>query len=270
LTFVFVGLVDIGIIIISFTAIPGFKEADARLFALPAVGVQLVFPHLIGDRINLLVHGYKKRFLAFLSIFILGAVWLCFVYVLTVVRMYKIFTDAADAGESMSEITNLALYAGNIIMLIGLGTWLLALAARSNHHQIEYRRVDLGLRLLAKKLERTKRKTVALETKVPAMEESLEVINQSYTDAVSTSRNELAEAAKSVYRRSLINQFGSVEFTSSFLGAEGSATPERIEKKKKIDNRVSKSTIRREPVTEVVAAPQETENLVKEPSVEEV
>lgn len=245
LTFVFVGIVDIGIIIVSFTAIPGFKEADARLFALPAVGVQLVFPHLIGDRINLLVHGYKKKWLAFGAIFLLAAVWISFVVILTEVRMYKIITDAADAGETMSEITNLALYAGNIIMLLGLGTWLLAVAAKSNHHQHEYRRVDLGIRLLNRKLERTKRKTVALETKIPAMEESLEVIHQSYSDAVSTSRNELAEAAKSVYRRSLINQFGSVEFTSSFLGAEGSATPERLEKKKKIEDRVSKSTMRR-------------------------
>lgn len=242
-TFIFVGLVDIGIIIVSFTSIPGFKEADARLFALPAVGVQLVFPHLIGDRINLLVHGYKKRLFAFLAILFLGAVWLSFVVVLTEVRMYKIITDAADAGESMSALTNFALYVGNIIMLVGLGTWLLALAAKSNHHQHEYRRVDLGIRLSTRKLEQTKRKTVALETKVPAMAESLEVIHQSYSDAVSTSRNELAEAAKSVYRRSLINQFGSVEFTSSFLGADGSATPERIEKKKKIESRNASSPL---------------------------
>ena len=242
LTFVFVGLVDISIIIISFTSIPGFKTLDAVVFALPAVGVQLVFPHLIGDRINLLTHGFKKRFLAFGAIGLLGIVWLSFVYVLTEVRMYKIISEAADAGETMSDLTNYALFAGNIIMLIGLGTWLLASAAKSNHHQLEYRKVDLSIKRLSRKLANAKRKTVSLETKVPAMEESLEVISQSYSDAVSTSRNELAEAAKSVYRRSLINQFGAVEFTSSFLGAESSATPERIEKKKKIDARSASSS----------------------------
>lgn len=246
LTFLFVGLVDISIIIISFTAIPGFKQIDAMIFALPAVGVQLVFPHLIGDRINLLTHGFKKRFFAFGAIVLLGIVWLSFVYVLTEVRMYKIISEAADAGETMSELTNAALFAGNIIMLIGLGTWLLAAAAKSNHHQLEYRRVDLSIKRLSKKLADAKRKSVTLETKIPAMEESLEVISQSYSDAVSTSRNELAEAAKSVYRRSLINQFGAVEFTSSFLGADSSATPERIEKKKKIESRASAKAVSKE------------------------
>lgn len=261
LTFIFVGIVDIGIIIVSFTAVPGFKERDAWLFALPAVGVQLVFPHLIGDRINLLVHGYKKRFLAVGSILLLATVWLSFVVVLTVVRMYKITTEAADAGEEMSNITTNALIYGNIIMLIGLGTWLLAAAAKSNHHQYEYRKVDLAIRLLSRKLDSTKRRTVALETKVPAMEESLEVIHQSYSDAVSTSRNELAEAAKSVYRRSLINQFGSVEFTSSFLGADGSATPERLENKKKINSRASKNIVPNEKVSPLEGKEKHVENV---------
>jgi hypothetical protein len=247
-----VGLVDISIIIISFTAIPGFKQSDAIIFALPAVGVQLVFPHLIGDRINLIAHGYRGKRLvqAIITSVVLGLIWLGFVYVLTEVRMYKITSEAADAGEEMSLLTNTALFAGNMIMLIGLGTWLMAMAAKSNHHQHEYRRVDFSMRGLRTRLEQAKRKTVALETQVPALEASLEVITRSYNDAVSASKNELAEAAKSVYRRSLINQFGSVDFTSSFLGANSSATPERLEKKKKISSRTSETITPKEIINE--------------------
>lgn len=234
LVFLSVAVVDIAIIILSFNAVPGFKTTDAIIFALPAVGVQLVFPHFIGDRINLLAHGYRRRLLAYLSIVFLATVWLSFVYVLTEVRMFKILTDTADTGEQMNEVTVYALYAGNIIMLVALGTWLLASAAKSNHHQMEYRRVDFSLRKLRKKLEAAKRHLVELEARLPAAEQSLDVIRDSYDSAVSAMKNELAEAAKSVYRRSLINQFGSVDFTGAFLGLDSSATPERLRNKNRI------------------------------------
>lgn len=227
LVFVFVGLVDLGIIYLSFLNIPGFKDREAFLFTFPAVGVQLVFPHLVGDRLNLLIHGYKKKIQTISAGLLLLIIWLTFAYVLTEIRMNFIVNNAEESGEPLDKLIRLALYAGNMIMLVGLGTWLLAMAAKHNHHQGEYNRISFYLLLLNKRLQSASGKVVTLQSKLPALEASLEVIEKSYIDAVETSKTELAEAAKSVYRRSLVNQFGSVEFTSSFLGLNSSATPKR-------------------------------------------
>lgn len=228
--FIIVGFVDLQIIHLSFLHIPGFKDREAWFFTLPAVGVQLVFPHLVGDRLNLLIHGYKKRALNIITSLSLLTIWLAFAVILTQVRMDYIIDLSIKKGDPIDITMRLALYAGNLIMLVGLGTWLLAMAAKSNHHQIEFTRISFNLSLLRKKLEHAKGRVVTLESKIPALDASLEVIEKSYLDAVSVSKNELAEAAKSVYRRSLVNQFGAVEFTSSFLGASSSATPKRNSK----------------------------------------
>lgn len=225
--FVFVGIVDLGIIYLSFLNIPGFKDREAFLFTFPAVGVQLVFPHLVGDRLNLLIHGYKKKIQTITAGVLLLVIWLAFAYVLTEIRMNFIVNNAEESGEPLDIYIRLALYAGNMIMLVGLGTWLLALAAKHNHHQGEYNRLSFYKLLLKKRLQDANARVVKLQAKLPALEASLEVIEKSYIDAVETSKTELAEAAKSVYRRSLVNQFGSVEFTSSFLGSSSSATPKR-------------------------------------------
>jgi hypothetical protein len=57
---------------------------------------------------------------------------------------------------------------------------------------------------------------------VPSLELAESVAIASYEDAVRASGSALAEAAKSVYRRSLVNQIGTPEFTSSYISSENS------------------------------------------------
>lgn len=240
--FIIVGLVDLQIIALSFAHIPGFKEREALFFTLPALGIQLVFPHLVGDRLNLIMHGIPKKRLSIFIAALLLVIWLTFAYVMTEIRMRFIVQLAMESGEELTQVTRISLYAGNLIMLIGLGTWLMVMAARANHHQSSFVTVSFFIELLKLRIARSKAKVVKLEAKRPVLENSLSVIESSYQDAVSTSAIELAEAAKSVYRRSLVNQFGAVEFTSAYLGSDESGS-----KKSKVQrptSRVEKPSMR--------------------------
>jgi hypothetical protein len=214
--FAIVGLVDLGIIINSFTKIPGFKFLEAIIFTAPAVGVQLVFPHFIGNRINLVMHGHSKKLANIIEIVLLSVLWLTFVIVMTEIRMNYIKVTAATE-EPLSLSLELFLYIGNALMLVGLGMWLLLTAARSNHHEREHRRLSLAIHTLREKLAKQQSKQAAILAEIPTLELSLKVSQESYADAVEASRVELADAAKSVYRRSLINQMGAVEFTSAYM-----------------------------------------------------
>lgn len=227
--FIVVGLIDWGIIVASLTNVPGFKESEARMFSFPAIGVQLIFPHLIGDRLNLIMRGIPKRGISIAIAGILLAIWVSFSWVMTVVRMDYISSLAEQEGEAMNDYMYYGLYAGNLIMLIGLGTWLLVLAAKANHHQHEFVLITFFRSWLQIRMAKNNSNLVKLQSKKPVIEEALTVISQSYQDAVTASAAELAEAAKAVYRRSLVNQFGAVEFTSAYLTdskTSGTAKPE--------------------------------------------
>lgn len=214
--FAIVGVVDIGIIVKSFTNIPGFTFVEAAIFTAPAVGVQLVFPHFIGNRINLVMRGHAKKLANAIEIFVLGTLWLTFVLVMTEIRM-NFIKGIAATEEPLSLSLELFLYIGNALMLVGLGMWLLLTAARSNHHESEHNRINLAIHILREKLAKQQAKRAAILAEIPTLELSLKVSEESYSDAVEASRVELAEAAKSVYRRALINQIGEVEFTSAYM-----------------------------------------------------
>ena len=68
-----------------------------------------------------------------------------------------------------------------------------------------------------------------------ALEASLEGAEKSYEDSVQAARAELAEAAKSVYRRSLVNQLGEVDFTSAYIGKNSKPSPGREARRAKAD-----------------------------------
>ena len=214
--FAIVGLVDLGIIINSFTKIPGFKFLEAIIFTAPAVGVQLVFPHFIGSRINFIMRGHSKKFANVVEAVVLAILWLTFVLVMTEIRMNFIKVNAATE-EPLSLTLELFLYIGNALMLVGLGMWLLLNAARENHHEVEHLRINLAMHKLREKLANRQTRRAATLAEIPTLELSLKVSEDSYADAVEASRLELADAAKSVYRRALINQMGAVEFTSAYM-----------------------------------------------------
>ena len=212
--FVIVGGVDVGIVYLSFFGL--FPDAwfEAWLYTLPAIGIQVVFPHFIGDRINLLSRGHQKKRLLIGELIVLAAVWIVFVFTLTEFRMNKIL----ESLDTDNPLISTALYVGFICMMLGLGLWLLLIAARHNPHETAYARINFAIGRLERKAAKLRQMSLAAAAAMPAIEESLEVAEQGYRDAIESAPVELADAVKSVYRRTLINLSHDVDFTSAYLG----------------------------------------------------
>lgn len=229
LVFVIVGAVDVGIIFKSFQII--FPHTvEAILFTLPAVGVQIVFPHLIGDRINLLARGHKHRWLLILELVVMFAVWLTFVYTLAQIRMNYVLENLPNLDDAMF----IAINAGFVCMILGLGLWLLLVAARHNPHESAYARLNYAIGRLQYRADALQRKATAAEAALPALRVSLQVAEESFRDQIEATKVEMAEAAKSVYRRALINMSGNVDFTAAYLGvAHPHAQQTRAERKQR-------------------------------------
>jgi hypothetical protein len=226
LVFVIVGAVDLGIIQASFREIFE-RNFEAWLFTMPAVGVQIVFPHFIGDRINLWVHGFKKRWLLAGELFVLLTVWLTFVFTLTTMRM----TFLKDTLSNFGDEVYYAVYAGFICTILGLGLWLLLVAARHNPHESTYARLNFSLGRMRRRSDKLEQKALAAEAGVPGIQEALNVAEKGYRDAIDSAPIELADAVKSVYRRALINLTREVDFTAAYLGvAHPNAKKSRKEK----------------------------------------
>ena len=216
--FALVGLIDIYIIILSLQSLDGFDGWEPYIFALPAVGVQLVFPHFMGERIRLMLHGHPRKVVNAVEACLLAVGWLGFVWAMTQIRMEYITKTVMEAGGTLSFTLKIALQAMIIVMLIALGTWLMLETSRSNPHEREMVRLQLAERTALENLQAATEQITGLQAQVPILELALKISEESYRDAVQAVGKTLAETAKSVYRRALVNQTGSVDFTTAYLG----------------------------------------------------
>jgi hypothetical protein len=215
--FILVGIVDLGILYFSINNIPGIGGFEVWAFTVPAVGVSLVVPHFIGDRINLLVHGDKnKRFTRF-ELTLLVIAWILFVYAMTQVRMVYLLQEIKPGSSWTDPQNEIVLQIMNFLMLAGLGAWLIFLAARRNPHQNNLLRLELRHQSLAQKLEKSTTTLVQLQSKLPSVQLQREASEASVSANLATATEELMKATKSTYRRALINEFGSTDFTSSYF-----------------------------------------------------
>lgn len=216
--FAVVGFVDLGILYFSLNNIPGVDRLEVWAFTAPAIGVSLVVPHFIGDRINLLVHGEKHVTVNRIELFALFAIWITFIAVMTSVRMVYILEKIADKPNSnWHEQPTYILNGMNFLMLMGLGAWLIFLASRRNSHQNNFLRLELRHQSLMNRMERSTAKLIRLESMLPALNLHRSTSELSVVANLSTATEELVKATKSTYRRALINEFGSTDFTSSYF-----------------------------------------------------
>lgn len=224
LTFLLVGVVDLGIIILSLQSLDGFSGFEPIVFAIPAVAVQLVFPHFIGERIRLMLHGHPRKKVNALEAGTLAIGWMGFVWAMTQIRMNYISLQAAETGNSLSQAMRTSLQILMIAMLIALGTWLMLQTSRTNPHERELSRLQLAEREATENLQAATEKITGLEAEIPVLDLAVKVAEESYKDAVSAVGKTLAETAKSVYRRALVNQTGSVDFTTAYMGDRSTFT----------------------------------------------
>jgi hypothetical protein len=226
-TFIVVGIIDIYIIQKSIQSLPGFYGDEAWAFALPAVGVQLVFPHFIGERIRLILHGHPRALLNRVEIALLALGWLSFIWAMTQIRMQYIRGEASITNP-IRPFLDVAIQVGVITMLLALGTWLMLSTARSNPHERELGRLQLAERTAVENVQSATEKLTTLEAEIPILELAVRVSEDSYKDAIMAAGQSLGEAAKSVYRRALVNQFGAVDFTTAYM-ADGSTLPQSVD-----------------------------------------
>ena len=228
LTFALVALVDITVIIFSLQSLDGFDGWEPFIFALPAVGVQLVFPHFMGERIRLMMHGHPRKIVNGIETSLLALGWLGFIWAMTQIRMSYIIKLAGQGTDSMPQSLKLALQILIIVMLLALGTWLMLSSARSNPHEREVGRLQLAERIASENVQAATERITSLEAEIPILDLAVRVSEESYKDAVLAAGKSLAEAAKSVYRRALVNQYGAVDFTTAYL-ADGSTLPQSVD-----------------------------------------
>ena len=220
LVFLIVGLVDVLIVYYSLNNIPGFNNWEPIFFAAPVIGVQLVFPHLIGQRLALLSHGTREKLRNQIEGLVLFAVWITFAIALTQIRMLYIEKLAFEDNEPLNDVLFAILWLTNFLMLVGLGSWLLLLESRRNHHEHAALRIMIRIEKLRDQRNAALENLERANSVIPSLELAESVARSSYEDAVNRAGSSLAEAAKAVYRRSLVNQVGTAEFTAAYLSSD--------------------------------------------------
>ena len=213
--FAFVGLADLGIFIFSLGAVFPHGGREIFLFAMPAVGIQVGFPHLVGHRVAWLIRGSKRKYVDLLELIVLAGTWLVFCEALTKVRMNYVKGTSPSLRRNVMLLNFVEIL--TLLMIIGLGAILIFSSARRNPHQ------SLMMRLKLKKIRLREKLNIAtaniLQTKcdLELAEVNLAATKEAYSTVVESSSEVLAEAAKSIYRRALVNSMGLSSFTSSYL-----------------------------------------------------
>jgi hypothetical protein len=131
--------------------------------------------------------------------------------------VYVLEKIAKEPGSNWIDQPDIILYGMNFLMLMGLGAWLIFLAARRNSHQINFLRLELRHQNLVNKIERSTASLVKLQSMLPAVKLQRDVSEASFNASILTATEELTKATKSTYRRALINEFASTYFTSSYF-----------------------------------------------------
>jgi hypothetical protein len=232
LVFVLVAAVDIGLIFAAFNAILA-NQNESILLTIPAVGVQIAFPHFVGNRIAMLLRKPAKVLVYWIEIVVMFSIWVTFAFVLTYLRV--LFITTGQETNKVMQDSREALFFSLFFMLLGLGIWLMVNEIRHNPHETKYARLLFSKHRVQRALEKNRMKISKASSLIPALEASLEVAEKSFEDSVQAARAELADAAKSVYRRSLVNQLGEVDFTSAYIGKSSKPSPGREARRTKDD-----------------------------------
>jgi hypothetical protein len=232
LVFILVAAVDIGLIFAAFNAILA-NTNESILLTIPAVGVQIAFPHFVGNRIGMLLRKPAKVIVYWIEIVVMFGLWITFAFVLTYLRV--LFITTGQETNTVLQDSRGALFLSLLFMLFGLGLWLMVNEIRHNPHETKYARLLFSKHRVQRELEKNRMKISKASALIPALEASLEVAEKSFEDSVQAARAELADAAKSVYRRSLVNQLGEVDFTSAYIGKSSKPSPGREARRAKHD-----------------------------------
>jgi len=221
LIFVLVAGADATIVFFTlFSVVPSAYEA--ALFAVPAIGVQILFPHLTGRAIAAYRSNKEKNRKDFFIAIAIGFAWLAYAWAMTVLRitlLAKEYKRFDEFHRAMPTLLWWAVLVFSFLILVGLGTWVLIRSINSNPHKGRYSR------LLFVYFNKVRALRLAEESQAKSeadLEAELKVLAEVGTqwDLRANGYDQVAESSKSVYRRALVNQIGTPEFTTQYLPEE--------------------------------------------------
>jgi len=255
LTLIIVSGADIGVLWYSLFNVPGFKYLEAFLFTAPAVGIQLVFPHLMGSKLASLSkspfgsrfdknadpgiqtkkvgHRFSlalkrtilwamsraRRRVLDLTIFtVLLTSWLIFINAVTVIRMDYI-TKMANEKDGLSDIQALALANFSRLTLIGLGLWLIIMVYKENVHATEYSSQQQSIFKLEKRIGKLEFLTKSIEARIEVVQSGIEQ-NKLLWALKPEQYGKEDVMARGVYLRNFVNEAGEPIFSKWVLPAE--------------------------------------------------
>lgn len=214
--FVIVAALDFMVILYSLRRVVNNQD-EAVMFAIPTAGVQILFPHLVGRAIGALRRKDSDKGKEKLIAFGVGAAWLFYVVGMTVLRGDLLKTLYFDRyHHDMPAIVYVSLLIISALILVGLGSWVLIRAIDENPHVQKYSRLRYVALAKNRKLRRALKKLSKAEAAIAAEEKALEEVSAQW-DNRAEKYPVLAQSAKSTYRRALVNQEGTPEFTSTYL-----------------------------------------------------
>jgi hypothetical protein len=214
--FIIVAIADAFVVFLSLRAITN-NEDEARMLSAPAIGVQMLFPHLVGRAIADARSKAERRAKDWSIAITVTAAWIGYVFAMTILRTNLIedfyFLRYQKPLEGPLEI---AIFIFSVLILVGLGLWVLIRALNANPHRSRFSR----LKYVYFNKQRALRKAEAAQAKAEAdLEAELKVLDEvsEQWDKRALSYAQVSEASKSVYRRALVNQVGVPEFTTEYL-----------------------------------------------------
>ena len=222
LTIIVASAVDLAIIQSSLNSIPGFDFIEAWMFTAPAVAMQVVFPHLIGLRLGLILRNAEGKLSKAVELTLLLVLWLAFAFGLTQLRMNFILNQALGGGDG--EVTpelSRWLLTSSLLMLVALGGWLIFNASKHNPHESNLLKLNFALMNRKNAEINLGAKVADHSNEIAALKQSEQTAIKAFEDAREAAHNQLKQATLDIYRRALINQVGDSEFTSAYsLGGD--------------------------------------------------
>ena len=215
-TLILVAAADALVVFLSLRTVT-VNQQEALMLSAPAIGVQILFPHLVGRAIADARSKNARSIKDWSIAAVVLAAWVGYVYGMTVLRFNLMLDFYFERYQQpMPEDIKVAVFIFSLLILVGLGLWILIRSMNSNPHKGRYSRLLFvyfnklrALRLAEARLQKT-------EADLETSRKQLEVISEQW-DRRAASYQQVGESAKAVYRRALVNQQGSPEFTTEYL-----------------------------------------------------
>lgn len=214
--FLLIAGIDFGVVLFSLMQItPTFKEA--LLFTFPAVGVQILFPHLVGRAISAIQRKKGQALKEVIVAISVGVSWVLYIVGMTMLRMNLLeFYYKKTNKKQMPDDIYYGTFILTVFILVGLGLWVMIRSMADNPHEEKYSRLQFVQLSKKRKLRRNLKKLAKAQALVANEEKALAEVSAQWENRAAK-YPVLGESAKSAYRRAIVNQEGQPEFTTTYL-----------------------------------------------------